>query len=1019
MQPSPAVDLEAVQETLSKLRSLQQQAEISEADRAEAKAWFEALDSSDRFLRNLEHPVIFIGEVGVGKSSLAAVAARLMLSEQVPSDRTKLKSQSLLAIGAGRTTVCEVRVRASTDGSESNVLGLQIEPLAADEMQRVIDLWAEDEWRRRQPGGRSADDAVSTPQEVARALRAMAGYAESVETYKDGEVTRRRTVQPMDAVVSRYASYSELSVHLSERIDLPVRIRTDWKWNEVSASTKAALKDKVEAINSGTEPSAALPLRMTLVLPSPLGDIAPDLGIDLSLVDTRGLEAGVGLFGRADLQEFVSDPRAILVLCAPFKAAPGDAIRSFLTAVKGDARWRGSLPRVLLVLLDHGDADQVNGAAGDRLYGQAIKVEECRTVLAGAGLSEISLTQIIAMDVLADPRERLVEPLGDRLRLLRKQMQEERSQQLSDAGEFLQRRGQSERAGLQARLDGEIKRVLSQHLRDGAPMKDPLAGLRDAIDHTRYASVVYASCRRKGRYRALDLYQAVGAEASRSMTTWLGPSVDAVLTHLDALQNNADFAGITDLVRLRHRQFSNGKVEAVSQYSEAVEAEVRQTLETDDGLWRACCDEWGLGGGFKHAVLTHFSEWAKRRTLVAHEQIGPVESAIPFWPEVVRPSRPPQFTLRVRHLRALRSVNWTPAPVSLLVGANGAGKTTTLLALRLMRQAYERGLPEAVRNVLGGSHNMRSWGAPDEEPVELGLQLGIAQWQVSLTPRDGSVDSAAEERLLDDGEVVFERNALGVLRYGDQLVKTDEGQTALRVLMDRGAIDPALRTVAAFLGKVSIYHEPDLASLRKQGSDASDDRALRPRAENVLAVLRRWSQDRSEQHRYEFVVAGMTAAFPNSFSSIDFQQVGNTLNARFYRRGSEQPSWIADEATGMLQMLVLLCCVAGTEDGGVVAIDEPENGLHPYAQRAFLRRARQWATQHHVTVLLATHSLVLLDEFSSQPEAVFVMKAAEEGEPTIPTALDRLCNPDWLAGFQFGDLYEQGEIGSNDDDDGA
>ena len=1015
MQQSLAVDPAAVQGTLSRLRALQQQSEISEADREEAKAWFEALDSSDRFLRDVEHPIIFIGEVGVGKSSLAAVAARLMLNEQAPSDRSKLKSQSLLAIGAGRTTVCEVRVRAGIDGSTSNGLGLEIEPLEADEMQRVIDLWAEDEWRRRQPGGRSADDALSTPQEVARALRAMAGYAESVETYKDGEVTRRRTVQPMDAVVSRYTNHSDLAIHLRDRIDLPARICREWHWDEVSASTKAALKDKVEAINSGTEPSAALPLRMTLVLPSPLGDIAPGIGVDLSLVDTRGLEAGVGLFGRADLQAFVSDPRAVLVLCAPFKAAPGDAIRSFLTAVKGDARWRGSLARILLVLLDHGDADQVNGAGGDRLYGQAIKVEECRTVLAGAGLNEMSPAQIIAMDVLADPRERLIEPLGDRLRLLRQQMEGERSQQLSDASEFLQRRGQTERAGLQARLDGEIKRVLSQHLRDGTPMKDPLAGLRDAIGHTRYASVIYASCRRKGRYRALDLYQAVGAEASRSMTTWLGPSVDAVLSHLDTLQSDPEFAGITDLVRLRHRQFFNGKVDAVVQYSETVEAEVRQALETDDGLWRACCDEWGRGGGFKQEVLSHFSEWSKRRTLVAHEQIGAVAATIPFWPEVVRPSRPPQFTLRVRHLRALRSVNWTPAPVSLLVGANGAGKTTTLLALRLLRQAYERGLPEAVRNVLGGSHNMRSWGAPEDEPVELGLQLGVAQWQISLTPRDGSVDSTAEESLLDDGDLVFDRNALGVLRHGDQLIKTDDGQTALRILMDRGAIDPALRTVAAFLGKVSIYHEPDLTSLRKQGSDASDDRALRARAENVLSVLRRWSQDRSEQHRYEFVVAGMTAAFPNGFSGIDFQQVGNTLNARFYRRGSEQPSWITDEATGMLQMLVLLCCVAGTEDGGVVAIDEPENGLHPYAQRAFLRRARQWANQHHVTVLLATHSLVLLDEFSSQPEAVFVMKAPDEGEPTMPTALDQLCNPDWLAGFQFGDLYEQGEIGSNDD----
>jgi hypothetical protein len=62
---------------------------------------------------------------------------------------------------------------------------------------------------------------------------------------------------------------------------------------------------------------------------------------------------------------------------------------------------------------------------------------------------------------------------------------------------------------------------------------------------------------------------------------------------------------------------------------------------------------------------------------------------------------------------------------------------------------------------------------------------------------------------------------------------------------------------------------------------------------------------------------------------------------------------------------------------------------------------------------MATHSTVLLDEFSDKPNQVFVMKTETAGE--MPISLDRLCNPDWLAGFKFGDLYERGEIGSNDD----
>jgi predicted ATPase len=112
---------------------------------------------------------------------------------------------------------------------------------------------------------------------------------------------------------------------------------------------------------------------------------------------------------------------------------------------------------------------------------------------------------------------------------------------------------------------------------------------------------------------------------------------------------------------------------------------------------------------------------------------------------------------------------------------------------------------------------------------------------------------------------------------------------------------------------------------------------------------------------------------------------------------------------------VLLCDVASVENESVVAIDEPENSLHPYALRAFLRRTSRWARQHNLTVLLATHSTVLLDELSATPENVYVMKENEPDGP-MPTRLDELCNREWLESFKLGDLYEQGEIGSNEDE---
>jgi predicted ATPase len=253
------------------------------------------------------------------------------------------------------------------------------------------------------------------------------------------------------------------------------------------------------------------------------------------------------------------------------------------------------------------------------------------------------------------------------------------------------------------------------------------------------------------------------------------------------------------------------------------------------------------------------------------------------------------------------------------------------------------------------------------------------------------------------------------LQYNGATVYANNELTALRVLVDRGEIHPAIQQISDLLSRVSMFEEPDLYNLRQQGSPAFDDGQLDSRGKNVLSILRKWQQDHQSRHRYDFVIQGVQAAFP-SVTQIDFVGVANTLSARVYHRSVEQPAPLDQEANGLLQMLVLLANVAQSDPGGVVAIDEPENGLHPYAMRMFLRSCQQWALTHHVTLVLATHSLVLLDEFTATPEAVFVMKTLDGDENTaVPNALDHLCNRDWLEGFKLGDLYEQGEIGSNED----
>lgn len=983
----------------------------SEETIATAEHWFSSIDKTRKFLEDKNHPIVFIGSVGIGKSSLISVAANLIIGSP-PKDRVSLKNNSVLAIGSGRTTVCEVRIRPYGLEHDKGLIGLIIDPFTEEEMEKAIRRYAEDEWQRRQSGAlRSGEDSMDpTSQEVQRAIRGMTDYVEYKESYVDDGVRRQRNIRPLDSAIANFDSADTLAKHLLERANLSERTETQWWWNEATTENFKALKNCFENVNSGIERNAMLPNRMTVVVPESLPD--SKVGLNLTLIDTPGLD---GVFeSREDLQQLLRDPRALLVLCTPFKDAPGDTVRALLRSLTSDAQLREAITRTLLVLLDFGDSDQVNGADGDREYGQALKIDECHIALDGSGLLRtISKAQIIAFDVLQDGRQLLLAAIDNGLTQLRETVDRQLREQIEDAELFLERKADEFRPLKIQLVDAQLKEVMAQHLLIDTPLRDPLAGLYRAIDYTRWASVVNATCRLNGTYSRLNLYTAIKAEASRAATDWLDSLINAIIRKLDELGQDSKFEIISDDIGLRKFLYHEAQLKVINNYAETIHDQVKAEL-INDPIWLACLNEWGRGSGYKERVIGHLENWSrKQQRLTAHEHTDAI-AIIPLLAEVTRPVQAPSFNVYVRNLRALSQVNWHPEPpLTVLIGANGAGKTTLLLTLRLLRSAYEHGLPEAVSMVLGGSSNLRTWGVDDEEAVEIGLDIGDVSWRIQLIEHEGSVSYLTNEQLTEQGREIYSRDSLGVFSYRDERIEPSK-QIGLRALMDRGVHDSSIRVMARFLQGISVYQDPDIYTLRRQGSRASEDRYLHPRGGNCLSLLRRWYQDKTNKYRYQFVIEGLSYAFPNIFKDIDFQEAGDTLVARIYRPGSELSTLLSDEANGVLQLLILFCEIASAEDESVVAIDEPENSLHPYALRAFLRQTTRWAKQHNLTVLLATHSTVLLDELTGYPEQIYVMRKPDSGE-YMPSRLDQFCNREWLEGFKLGDLYEDGEIGSNED----
>jgi len=604
------------------LEGLQELVAAPDTSRRVAEVANQRIESINRGLEYLErrdHRVAFVGQIGIGKSSMIGVLGGLLVGAP-PTDRNSLKSNSVLAVGAGGTTVCEVRIR-NTTATEAGRVGLSIEPFTVEEMRREIRIFAADEWGRRKStsSARPDDDRDPTPREIQRVIRNMTGLAERTEVIADGGPKKKRPVDPLDDVIAQHDSAGSLANYLVDKATLLNRTDTEWWWPSDDNAYRD-LKRRFDDINHGRTPTAMLPKRITIAVPRALPGLSDDF--DVEVIDTRGFDGQ--LSGRRDIQELLRDDRALIVVCVPFRDAPGESVKSLLGDIVADVEFRPAASRVQLVLMDHGDAEGVNGCDGDREFGQQLKQKECSRALQAHGLETLANdTVITSFDTLKDDPQGLLLIIADRVQGMRTDVSDALSGQVADARAFLDNIENVKLELARNEVDRRLRTALKANIPSGVPMRDPLEGLYASIRSWRYASQVYASCRRNGRYGGMDAFAAVRAGASKAATDWFRPLDMAITGVFKATNHDEEFSEILNHVRLRETHYKEAHIAVIRNYADAVLEEVDNALEDAD-VWETCADEWGGGSGFKERIIGHLQEWSRSQgQFQAHQDLAP------------------------------------------------------------------------------------------------------------------------------------------------------------------------------------------------------------------------------------------------------------------------------------------------------------------------------------------------------------------------------------------------------------
>ena len=374
--------------------------------------------------------------------------------------------------------------------------------------------------------------------------------------------------------------------------------------------------------------------------------------------------------------------------------------------------------------------------------------------------------------------------------------------------------------------------------------------------------------------------------------------------------------------------------------------------------------------------------------------------------------------LEVEGFRSLKHVVWKPGDLNVIIGPNASGKSNLLKVLEMLQAAAQGRLSKYI--IREGGMGAIVWDGSAEE-IRIRLEVSheepkgttliyelilarlwktasykIVQEDLSVKDREGKKEKLIERTPVPEKEEV----SIG------EIEPRKKEETFLAYGIGSGS-----NVLARFKQSCSecvpyLFFRTDPGAPVRQDSVSRYEKVLEPDGQNLVAVLHTlYAENRDFEEEIDLA---MKAAFGENFDKLVFPPSSDQrVQLRIRWNGLKTPQSAANLSDGTLRFLYLMAILANPEPPPLVAIDEPETGLHPSMMPLVAAYAAQ--ASERTQVILTTHSPEFLDGFYKIATPTTTVTECREGETMLRVISDgKLAY--WVKRYTLGELFRTTEL---------
>ena len=359
--------------------------------------------------------------------------------------------------------------------------------------------------------------------------------------------------------------------------------------------------------------------------------------------------------------------------------------------------------------------------------------------------------------------------------------------------------------------------------------------------------------------------------------------------------------------------------------------------------------------------------------------------------------------LVLKGFKSIQDVDLELRSLNVLIGPNGAGKSNLVSFFKMLNEMMGGRLQQYIATS-GRAQSLLYLGPKKTPQIDVVLEFVTTNELYGYIMR---LIHAAEDSLVFAQEQLVSVHPSRDPPPGRPLLGVGHQETLIVQNAEKG--NPIAKALRHLLDNCRVFHFHDTSPTARvrQYCYVGDSRWLMPDAANLAAFLYRLrAQKDGTAYRRILDTVRLVAPFFDDFDLEPSRENDKEIILNWREKGSDRlfgPHQLSD---GTLRAICLITLLLQPEKElpGLIVVDEPELGLHPYALNIVASLFRK--ASHHTQVLVSTQSSPFIDNF--EPTDVVVVDR-EQGSTFRRLDSDELES--WLEDYSLGEVWEKNVIG--------